>query len=343
MSEESKEKMRQAKLKNPTRYWLGKKLSPTHNKKIQDGLKRFIAKNGHPGKGKKLPESMKKRISATLRKKYAQGEIISPFKAKWENGEFGKGSKSPAYIDGRSKEGQSLRTSPEYKEWRLKVLRLDGFACRLCGHKSTNLEVDHYPRSFARLYRENKLDLLWDTRNGRTLCKDCHAQFGERSSRDFRGAFIAALIDAARIDKRICLFVNDVGFSKIEKFQEEFPDRFYNLGVTETSTSGMLAAMALSGLKPVHYTMLTFNIFRPYEYVRNTICHQNAPVILAGIRGSQHYSMLGIGHNPVPEDEDIKVLSHLPNIKIFQPKTAEETEQAVRDAIKYNGPSYIRL
>lgn len=344
MSEESKEKMRKAKLRNPVRYWKGKHISPVHRAKLFSGNSRWQEVHGHPRSGTKRSEKERLKISETLKRKYASGEIVSPFVEKWRSGEFGFGPKSPRYDPNAPRDGQRYRRSFEYKEWRDACVKRDQYTCQLCKKKGGKLEVDHYPRSFARLMREGRYDLLKDIRNGRTLCRGCHLQFGERSvKKDFRGAFIAALIDMARKDNRVCLIVNDVGFSRVETFQQEFPKRFFNFGVTEMATNGIAAGMALSGLRPFVYSMLNFSVFRPFEILRGATCHQNAPVTIVGVTGSSHFRMLGISHNPVPDDEDVRVLSHLPNIKIHIPKSAEETERAVHEAVESNCPNYIRL
>ncbi len=64
---------------------------------------------------------------------------------------------------------------------------------------------------------------------------------------DTRREFIDALIDLAQNDEKIVLVIPDVGFNYIEEFQKKFPDRFFNLGVTEQSAMTIAAGMALGG------------------------------------------------------------------------------------------------
>ena len=75
---------------------------------------------------------------------------------------------------------------------------------------------------------------------------------------DTRREFISILTELAEKDKRIVLIIPDVGFNYMEEFQEKFPDRFFNLGVTEYSTMTIAAGLALSGLKPYVYSMINF-------------------------------------------------------------------------------------
>jgi len=141
---------------------------------------------------------------------------------------------------------------------------------------------------------------------------------------DTRREFIDALIALAEKDDKVVLIIPDVGFNYIEEFQKRFPDRFFNLGVTEQSTMIIAAGLALSGLKPYVYSMINFVTFRPYEAVRNAVCLHNANVKIIGVKGSEKYKFLGFSHNLIAENEEIEVLEHLPNLKSFVVKTPEE-------------------
>ncbi len=114
---------------------------------------------------------------------------------------------------------------------------------------------------------------------------------------DSRRVFIDTLIELAEKDDKIVLIVPDVGFNYIEKFQERFPNRYFNFGVTEQSTVMIAVGLALSGLKPYVYSMINFVLFRPAEMVRNGIVCHKANVKLIGVRGSEKYKFLGFSHN----------------------------------------------
>lgn len=159
-----------------------------------------------------------------------------------------------------------------------------------------------------------------------------------------RKTFIDNLSELARKDPTVMLIVMDVGFSYVEDFAKEFPEQFLNLGVTEQSSTGIAAGMALSGMKPYLYSMIPFVTMRNYEQVRNDICYHNANVKLIGVQGSVHYKFLGFSHNII-DNEDEKLLGHLPNMKSrgYAPKTDKEVEEAVIKTYEVQGPAYIRL
>ena len=160
---------------------------------------------------------------------------------------------------------------------------------------------------------------------------------------DTRREFIDTLIELAEKDNRIVLIVPDVGFNYIEEFRKRFPDRFFNLGVTEQSTMIIAAGLALSGFKPYVYSMINFVTFRPYEMVRNAVCLHNANVKIIGVKGSEKYKFLGFSHNLITENEEIKALEQLPNLKSFIVKTPEEVRKVILETYKMNSPCYIRI
>lgn len=160
---------------------------------------------------------------------------------------------------------------------------------------------------------------------------------------DTRRVFIDTLIKLAEKDSKVVLIVADVGFNYIEEYQRKFPDRFYNLGITEQNAMIIAAGLALSGFKPYIYSMINFMVFRPYEMVRNAVCLHNANVKIIGVKGSEKYAFLGFSHNLISENEDIKALERLPNIRTFVANSPEKTRRAVLETYKIKGPAYIRI
>jgi len=157
-----------------------------------------------------------------------------------------------------------------------------------------------------------------------------------------RQIFVETLTELAKNDPRIILIVGDVGFSYIEDFEKQFPNQFLNAGVTEQSFMGMAAGLALSGWRPYVYSMVPFVTMRNYEQLRNDVCYHNANVKIIGVRGSVHYKFLGFSHNVSPDDEDIKILKHLPNLKIYTPEVGD-VKKSILDSYKLKNPCYIRL
>ena len=157
-----------------------------------------------------------------------------------------------------------------------------------------------------------------------------------------RKPFIETLTELAKKDDKVILIVGDVGFSFIEGFKEKFPKQFLNVGVLEQSMMGLAVGLAHIGFKPHVYTMKNFILLRPLEQVRNDICYGKANVKLFGVGGSAAYKFLGFSHNLVAGEEE-KILSTLPNINTYFPKTEEETKEMMLREYERNGPAYFAI
>jgi transketolase len=123
-------------------------------------------------------------------------------------------------------------------------------------------------------------------------------------------------------------------------FREQFPKQFINVGVAEQSMIGLCAGLALRGCTAFAYTIATFAVYRAFEMVRDDLCYQNLPVTVVGVGGGVSYSVLGGTHH---SQEDIAVMSALPNMSIIAPCDPLETGAATWAAAAANGPVYLRI
>ena len=157
-----------------------------------------------------------------------------------------------------------------------------------------------------------------------------------------RNKFAETFYDLGSRDKSICIVVADISpAGSISKFREQFPERFINTGVSEQIMIGMAAGMAQRGFKPFAYTIATFALYRPFEFVRDDLCYQNLPVTVVGIGGGVTYSTLGATHHA---QEDVAIATALPNMNVLTPSDPLEVEAATIWCAENNkGPSYLRL
>ena len=157
-----------------------------------------------------------------------------------------------------------------------------------------------------------------------------------------RNNFAEALYEEGKKDNKICVVVADISpAGSIQKFRNEFPDRFINCGVAEQSMIGIAAGLALKGFRPFCYTIATFTLYRPFEMVRVDLCYQNLPVTIIGMGAGAIYSTLGGTHHTI---EDVAVASALPNMTVIAPCDPNEMREATKwCATKNKGPVYMRL
>ena len=157
-----------------------------------------------------------------------------------------------------------------------------------------------------------------------------------------RNTFANVFYEEAKKDSRLCVVVADISpAGSMETLRNEYPDRFINTGVAEQIMIGMCAGMAMRGLRPFAYTIATFALFRPFEFIRDDLCYQGLPVTVVGVGGGVAYSTLGGTHHAM---EDIAVANALPNMRIIAPCDPEEVAAATRYCVaQEDGPVYMRL
>ncbi|MGE3308331.1 MAG: transketolase family protein [Limisphaerales bacterium] len=155
-----------------------------------------------------------------------------------------------------------------------------------------------------------------------------------------RTAFIQELIRQARIHPRIFLVVGDLGYSVVEPFAEEFPDRFLNAGVAEQNMTSLAAGLASEGWHVFTYSIANFPTLRCLEQIRNDVCYHRLPVTVVAVGAGLAYGNLGFSHHGI---HDIAALRPMPHLTLLSPADPGETRQSVRWLAQNPGPSYLRL
>ena len=123
-------------------------------------------------------------------------------------------------------------------------------------------------------------------------------------------------------------------------FIHHYPKRYVEVGISEQTAIGVCAGLAETGFKPVLAAITPFLTMRAYEQIRNDIGYTHRNVTLVGSGGGLAYSTLGSSHEAI---EDISLMRTIPNMVILVPGDGNEIEQALRMAIAYNGPVYLRM
>lgn len=158
-----------------------------------------------------------------------------------------------------------------------------------------------------------------------------------------RASFATTFFREASIDKSLALLMADISpaVPSLSDFQHNYPDRCINIGVSEQIMIGMAAGMAMRGLKPFAYTIATFSLYRPFEFIRVDLAYQNLPVTVVGAAAGVVYSNLGSTHQAI---EDIAVASAIPGMTVMAPCDPLETEEVTRWCARQNmGPVYLRI
>ena len=153
-----------------------------------------------------------------------------------------------------------------------------------------------------------------------------------------RRTFRDQLTIEMRENSKISLLVGDVGYGLFDDLRKEFPHRVINPGASEQLMIGMAVGMAMEGIIPVVYSITPFVLYRPFEFIRNYVNHENIPVKLVGSGRNDDYGVCGFSHYAC---EDMQVLSIFPNIKTFVPSTKDDVD--VKEFLYNSSPSYMNL
>jgi len=155
-----------------------------------------------------------------------------------------------------------------------------------------------------------------------------------------RNAFADEAAKLANDDSRIVILSGDIGNRLFDTFKEKHSGKFFNCGIAEANMMGVASGMALSGLRPIVYTIAPFTTTRCYEQIRIDACYHNIPVIIVGTGSGLSYAELGPTHHSL---EDFAIFRVLPNITILAPADEVELRQCMREALELDGPVYIRI
>ena len=155
--------------------------------------------------------------------------------------------------------------------------------------------------------------------------------------RDRIGEF---LCEFAQNDNRIYAIDSDLAKSTTTlKFAEEFPDRFIETGIAEASAMSIATGLASEGQIPVYVNFAIFVAGTAWTQLRQA-AYANANVKLIGTYAGMDNGKDGASHHA---NEDLALVRSIPNVKVLIPSNVKEMKEAIKIAIDYNGPVYIRV
>ena len=156
-----------------------------------------------------------------------------------------------------------------------------------------------------------------------------------------RNAYGKTLVELGKENENIVVLEADLGKSTMGiLFQEPYPDRFFEMGIAEANMASVAGGLSLTGKIPFMASFAVFATGRCYDQIRTSICIPKLNVKICG--SSAGLSDFGDGstHQTV---EDIATMRALPNMQVFSPVDAVETEKIVRYMAKEKGPMYLRV
>lgn len=155
-----------------------------------------------------------------------------------------------------------------------------------------------------------------------------------------RNAFVGAILEIAKRDRRVVFLTADLGFSILEPLAEALGERFVNVGVAEQDMIGLSCGLAEAGLIPFVYSIGTFASMRDYEFIRNGPLLHSLPVRVIGVGAGFDYGHNGVTHYAL---EDVAIMRAQPGMTIIAPADPDQAVAAAHASLAIDGPIYFRI
>jgi transketolase len=166
-------------------------------------------------------------------------------------------------------------------------------------------------------------------------------QSTEKKSIATRDAYGEALLELGKKRQDIVVLDADLsGSTKTGKFAKAFPERFYNMGISEQDLIGTAGGLSITGKLPFASTFAVFETGRAWEQIRQTVCYSNLNVKLVATHSGITVGEDGASHQAI---EDVAIMRVLPNMTVIVPADGVETKQVIHAISDYHGPVYVRL
>ena len=159
--------------------------------------------------------------------------------------------------------------------------------------------------------------------------------------KDTRSGFGAGLLEAAKKNNDIVGLCADLtGSLKMNAFENEFPERFFQVGISESNMMSMAAGMTIGGKIPFTGTFANFSTSRVYDQIRQSIAYSNKNVKICASHAGLTLGEDGATHQVL---EDIGMMKMLPGTVVINPCDYNQTKAATIAIAEYEGPVYLRF
>jgi transketolase len=156
-----------------------------------------------------------------------------------------------------------------------------------------------------------------------------------------RDAFGKALLELAEQNEKVVALTADLAEAiRVHWFAEQYPERFFQIGIAEQDMIGTAAGLAMTGWIPFATTFAVFAANRANEQIRMAVCYNEANVKIAVSHGGITPGEDGATHQGL---EDIAAMRLMPGMTVVVPADADETRLATFAAAELQGPVYLRL
>jgi transketolase len=156
-----------------------------------------------------------------------------------------------------------------------------------------------------------------------------------------RKMFTDTLLELAKKDSDIVAVTSDArGSVTLDRFADELPEQFVELGIAEQNAVGVAAGLVSAGKKAFVCGPACFYVARSLEQVKVDVAYSANPVKILGVSGGVSYGALGFSHHSL---HDIAALRTFPGLHIVLPCDIHQTKRLVETLVGYPHPVYVRV
>ena len=156
-----------------------------------------------------------------------------------------------------------------------------------------------------------------------------------------RASYGAALVELGKEHEDVVVLDADLAAAtQTAMFKKEFPERHIDCGIAECNMVGVAAGLSLVGKIPFVSSFAMFAAGRAYEQVRNSIGYPHLNVKIGATHAGISVGEDGATHQC---NEDLALMRTIPGMVVMCPSDDVEAKAAVRAALEYQGPVYIRF
>jgi transketolase len=166
-------------------------------------------------------------------------------------------------------------------------------------------------------------------------------QFKILNEKDTRSGFGEGLLELGRKNTNVVALCADLtGSLKMDAFEKEFPDRFFQCGIAEANMMSIAAGMTIGGKIPFTGTFANFSTGRVYDQIRQSIAYSNKNVKICASHAGLTLGEDGATHQIL---EDIGMMKMLPGMTVINPCDFNQTKAATVAIAEHQGPVYLRF
>jgi transketolase len=165
--------------------------------------------------------------------------------------------------------------------------------------------------------------------------------FPYTESKDTRSGFGAGLLELGRTNPNVVALCADLtGSLKMDAFQKEFPERFFQVGIAEANMIGLAAGMTIGGKIPFTGTFANFSTGRVYDQIRQSVAYSGKNVKICASHAGLTLGEDGATHQIL---EDVGMMKMLPHMTVINPCDFNQTKAATMAIADFEGPVYLRF